>query len=169
MFPNTTKGASSRISFNIFKRLTTKGPNNEIISPVELAYATYENQDTQTKDKAPLLIVHGYLASKRNWVTICKRLLDETKPARKIIAVDLRNHGDSPHSEEHTNLHIVEDLRHFIESFQLRTIALLGHSYGGMASMIFALLYVSPIDYDFKPPHSIDRKTRIKFISKCVE
>lgn len=135
---------SHRLS-NIVRHLciAAKGPNNENLIPVELSYASYENQTTQTHKYPPILILHGYLASKRNWGGTAKRLFNEINSQRKVLTIDMRNHGDTIHSNEHTNSHLVEDLRHFIQQFQLNTVALLGHSYGGLISMLFALFYVS--------------------------
>ena len=42
----------------------------------------------------PLVIAHGLFGSARNWATLAKRFA-ETRP---VVAVDLRNHGDSPWS-----------------------------------------------------------------------
>ncbi|MFN3294134.1 MAG: alpha/beta fold hydrolase, partial [Gemmobacter sp.] len=40
----------------------------------------------------PVLIVHGLFGSGRNWGAIARRLA----ASRPVIAVDMRNHGDSP-------------------------------------------------------------------------
>ena len=40
----------------------------------------------------PLLIAHGLFGSARNWGVIARRLSDR----REVLAVDMRNHGDSP-------------------------------------------------------------------------
>ena len=49
-------------------------------------------------DKPGLLIAHGLYGSGRNWGVIAKRLADE----RKVVAVDMRNHGHSPWFDTHT-------------------------------------------------------------------
>ena len=43
----------------------------------------------------PLVILHGFLGSLDNWRAMSKRLAG----AFRIYAVDLRNHGRSPHSD----------------------------------------------------------------------
>ena len=45
----------------------------------------------------PLLIAHGLFGSARNWGAIARRLARD----RLVVAVDMRNHGDSPRSPEH--------------------------------------------------------------------
>ncbi|GJQ78155.1 hypothetical protein Trydic_g2487 [Trypoxylus dichotomus] len=133
-------------SINLLKRFyTSELLDHENVTPVQLSYASYETQKTD-RNHPPLVIVHGYLASKRNWVHPSKELLEKTNPQRKIIAIDLRNHGDSPHSPEHSNNHIVRDIKEFINSFPFKTVALMGHSYGGLTSMLFALLYPDKVE-----------------------
>ena len=45
----------------------------------------------------PILIAHGLFGSARNWGVIAKRLSD----SRRVITVDMRNHGESPWIECH--------------------------------------------------------------------
>lgn len=82
----------------------------------------------------PLLIVHGLFGSARNWGVIAKRLSDE----RPVIAVDLRNHGESFHDERHDYPSMAGDLAEVIESVGGQA-DVLGHSMGGKASMVLAL------------------------------
>lgn len=65
--------------------------------------------------------------SKRNWASICKAL-HRDMPERPIYALDLRNHGSSPHALSMTYEAMASDVRKFIEDKQLKNVALLGHS-----------------------------------------
>lgn len=65
--------------------------------------------------------------SKRNWISICKAL-HRDMPERPIYALDLRNHGSSPHALPMTYEAMASDVRKFIEDKQLKNVALLGHS-----------------------------------------
>jgi len=85
----------------------------------------------------PLIILHGLFGSLDNWVPMCRRLAAHFH----VFAVDLRNHGRSPHADEFNYLAMAEDLREFIESQNLGVANWLGHSMGGKAAMQFALLY----------------------------
>ena len=85
-------------------------------------------------DTPPLLIVHGLYGSARNWRVIAKRLADE----RQVIAVDQRNHGQSPHTETHTYLNMADDLAELIATLH-GPVDLVGHSMGGKAAMALAL------------------------------
>lgn len=112
------------------------------LRPIKMSYASYENANTPSKDIPPLVIMHGLFGSKSNWNSLCKEFLKYTIPQRKIIAVDARNHGDSPHSEYHTYPHLAEDIKALLEQLNIEKAALIGHSMGGRAVMYFTLKYV---------------------------
>lgn len=82
----------------------------------------------------PLLIAHGLYGSGRNWGVIAKRLSDE----RQVVAVDMRNHGNSPWMARHRYIDMAEDLAEVIAHFG-GTADVLGHSMGGKAAMVLAL------------------------------
>ncbi|OZB16334.1 MAG: alpha/beta hydrolase [Rhodobacterales bacterium 34-62-10] len=83
----------------------------------------------------PLLIAHGLYGSARNWGVIAKRLSD----TRTVIAVDMRNHGQSAWSDSHSYTDMAKDLAQVIRA-QGGPMAVLGHSMGGKAAMMLALL-----------------------------
>ncbi|MFA3917972.1 alpha/beta fold hydrolase [Ruegeria hyattellae] len=85
-------------------------------------------------DRPPLLIAHGLYGSARNWGVIAKRLSD----SRRVVAVDMRNHGDSPWHDAHGYPELAEDLAEVIEHFGA-PFDVLGHSMGGKAAMMLAL------------------------------
>lgn len=82
----------------------------------------------------PLLIAHGLFGSARNWGMISKKLASD----RQVIAVDMRNHGDSPWDAVHSYPAMAEDLAAVIEAHGGRA-AVMGHSMGGKTSMVLAL------------------------------
>jgi esterase len=83
----------------------------------------------------PVAILHGLFASSKNWVGTAQYLSGFTRP----FAVDLRNHGDSPHSDSHTLEDMIGDLDQWLRQRQVEQAVLLGHSMGGLVSMGFAL------------------------------
>ncbi|MBC6608556.1 alpha/beta fold hydrolase [Hymenobacter sp. BT188] len=85
----------------------------------------------------PLVILHGLFGTLDNWQTLAKRWAEH----HRVIAVDLRNHGRSPHTEEHTYELMSEDVRELFTQLQLEAPTLLGHSMGGKVAMRFALDY----------------------------
>ena len=58
-----------------------------------------------------------------------------------VYTIDLRNHGLSPHSDEHSYEKMAEDVRAFIESRQLAPCDVIGHSMGGKVAMKLATDY----------------------------
>ena len=84
-------------------------------------------------DGPPLIIAHGLFGSARNWGIIAKRLSD----VRRVVAVDMRNHGDSPWSDDHAYPDLAEDLAALVG--ETGRADLLGHSMGGKAAMALAL------------------------------
>lgn len=86
-------------------------------------------------DGPPLLILHGLFGSGRNWTSIAKKLAE----SRKVLTVDLRNHGESPWHDEMTYAAMADDVLRLIEQEQLEKPVVLGHSMGGKAAMVAAL------------------------------
>jgi len=108
----------------------------------------------------PLIILHGFFASARNWRSIAKQLAAE----RRVYVLDMRNHGNSPHCEQMDYPAMAADLAEFMDSQQIKTADLLGHSMGGKIAMWFALQLpqrvgrlvvadISPVSYQ----HNFDR------------
>lgn len=81
-----------------------------------------------------LIILHGFLGSGENWSGVAKLLADQYE----VITVDLRNHGKSFHSPDHTYEKMVDDLVYLIETLNIDKCHLLGHSMGGKTAMTFA-------------------------------
>ncbi|MCU0829619.1 MAG: alpha/beta fold hydrolase [Tabrizicola sp.] len=81
-----------------------------------------------------LVIAHGLYGSGRNWGVIARRLADR----RTVLAVDMRNHGDSPRFPTQSYQDMAADLAEVIESIGA-PVDLLGHSMGGKAAMQLAL------------------------------
>ncbi|WP_425091189.1 alpha/beta fold hydrolase [Tropicimonas sp. S265A] len=82
----------------------------------------------------PLIIAHGLFGSARNWGAIAKRMAK----ARPVVAVDMRNHGDSPHLATHSYADMASDLADVITEHG-GIADVLGHSMGGKAAMVLAL------------------------------
>ncbi|NJM83605.1 MAG: alpha/beta fold hydrolase [Tabrizicola sp.] len=89
---------------------------------------------TTPSDALPLVIAHGLYGSARNWGVIARRLADR----RAVIAVDMRNHGDSPRHPTQGYPEMAGDLAEVIGALGGRA-DLLGHSMGGKAAMVLAL------------------------------
>ncbi len=83
----------------------------------------------------PLIILHGLYGSSDNWVTIGRALSEKYE----VWLVDQRNHGKSPHSEEHTYQAMQNDLLEFMDEHNIEQAILIGHSMGGKTAMKFAM------------------------------
>ncbi len=84
-----------------------------------------------------LVILHGLLGSSQNWQRVANVLGEK----HRVLVVDQRNHGQSPHTPTHTLEDLREDVKAFFDQQQLARAYLLGHSMGGMAAMEFAWHY----------------------------
>ncbi len=82
----------------------------------------------------PLIVLHGMLGSSRNWQTAGRELTAKYH----VLALDLRNHGDSPHDPETTYAAMVADVLAWLDAQKLGRVTLLGHSMGGKVAMLLA-------------------------------
>ncbi|WP_262965585.1 alpha/beta fold hydrolase [Methylobacter psychrophilus] len=104
---------------------------------VELVFEELGNPDD-----APLIILHGFFASSRNWRQIAEKLAANFH----VYVLDLRNHGASPHHPVIDYPSMAADLLEFMNSQHLKTASVLGHSMGGKVAMWFALNHPERID-----------------------
>jgi esterase len=86
-------------------------------------------------DGQPFIILHGLFGSSDNWLPQAKVL----SAKYKVILIDQRNHGQSPHDNAFDYNVMVNDLLEFIEDYQIADPIILGHSMGGKTAMNFAL------------------------------
>ncbi len=83
----------------------------------------------------PLIVLHGLLGSLDNWQPLARRFAGQFR----VFAVDLRNHGQSPHHDDVSYEAMAADLDEFMRTHGLSQAHLLGHSMGGKVAMQFAL------------------------------
>jgi pimeloyl-ACP methyl ester carboxylesterase len=96
--------------------------------------STIRHPASATIEAPTLVIAHGLYGSGRNWGVIARRLADR----RQVVAVDMRNHGDSPRFPTQSYPEMAADLAEVIEDIGA-PVDLLGHSMGGKAAMQLAL------------------------------
>ncbi|HSV29220.1 MAG TPA: alpha/beta fold hydrolase [Candidatus Omnitrophota bacterium] len=82
----------------------------------------------------PLVIMHGLMGSSRNWGAIVRQLGER----RRVLALDLPNHGGSPWTEVMDYPFMARSVAEFIEGLG-QPAAVVGHSMGGKAAMALAL------------------------------
>lgn len=83
---------------------------------------------------SPIVILHGLYGSSDNWTSIGRELSKEYR----VLLVDLRNHGRSPHNPSHTYQDMVSDLTELFNREGLEKPVIIGHSMGGKVAMHFA-------------------------------
>ena len=111
-------------------------------SVVELSYDDYNTNTDHSQ--TPLVISHGMLGSRQNWTSIAKQIHKTT--GRRVLTVDARNHGDSPHTKEMTYSLMAGDLSRLVSNLNLGTVNLAGHSMGGRTVMMAAVERMIDID-----------------------
>lgn len=84
-----------------------------------------------------LVFLHGLFGSKTNFNSIAKALAQQT--GRRVLTVDARNHGDSPHSPDMSYEAMIQDLQDLLPQLGLVPCVLIGHSMGGKTAMLLAL------------------------------
>ncbi|HUI30085.1 MAG TPA: alpha/beta fold hydrolase [Candidatus Acidoferrales bacterium] len=90
----------------------------------------------------PLVILHGLFGSSDNWFTLSKFFGEKYK----VYAVDQRNHGRSPHSDEFSYRIMADDINDLLIHEGIQSVYLMGHSMGGKTAMQFALMYTDKVD-----------------------
>lgn len=92
--------------------------------------------------KPPLVILHGLLGSSRNWQTAGKDLAERFH----VFALDLRNHGSSPHADEAGFTAMVADVLAWMDARGMARAILLGHSMGGKVAMLLACRHAERVE-----------------------
>ena len=95
--------------------------------------------DYGTAGRRPMLCVHGG-AAHAHWFDF---VAPGFTPDHHVFSLDQRGHGDSawadPHSYSWKNF--AADINAFVEKLDLRDFVLVGHSMGGMVSLVYAATY----------------------------
>ena len=78
----------------------SKPPSVEEATTIALDWTEYFAPTDETTE-TPVLFLHGLLGNKRNFATCASMLANQVDKKRRILGVDLRNHGSTqPWSEE---------------------------------------------------------------------
>ncbi len=98
------------------------------MSAIELAFS-------EQGDGPPLLVLHGLFGSGTNWRSTARHLARD----HRVLLVDMRNHGASPHAPAMDYASLAADVAALIAREALSRPAVMGHSMGGKAAMRLAL------------------------------
>uniref|UniRef100_A0A8C5IDC8 sn-1-specific diacylglycerol lipase ABHD11 n=1 Tax=Junco hyemalis TaxID=40217 RepID=A0A8C5IDC8_JUNHY len=102
-------------------------------SAVPLTHVEVEGR----RDRPPLVLLHGLFGSHSNFQTVAKTLA--RRGSGKVLTVDARNHGSSPHSPVMTYEAMSLDVQHLLSRLGITKCILVGHSMGGKTAMTLAL------------------------------
>ncbi len=92
------------------------------------------SRDLGGAGRPPLVVLHGMLGSSRNWLSAGADLAAHFH----VWALDLRNHGKSPHAEPMDYSAMVADVLAWLDAQGLAQVDLMGHSMGGKVAMVLA-------------------------------
>ncbi len=101
--------------------------------PVTLTHLEHPAADGE--QPPPLLIAHGLFGWARNFNTLGRRLAT----TRRVVMVDMRNHGAAPWDPDNSYPALAEDLAEAVTRLCDGRAVVLGHSMGGKAAMTLAL------------------------------
>jgi len=90
----------------------------------------------------PIIILHGLFGSSDNWIPVARKIAEKYR----VVLVDIRNHGLSPHSDIHTYQSMENDLFELFHELNIDKAHILGHSMGGKLAMKFAIDYPEKIN-----------------------
>ena len=91
---------------------------------------------TEAGEGAPVVLLHGLFGSCSNFAGL-QRMLAAT---HRVVSLDLRNHGASPHAPGMAYLDMAGDVLDSMTARGIDAAAVLGHSMGGKAAMRLALM-----------------------------
>ena len=81
-----------------------------------------------------MILLHGMLGSSRNWQTTGADLAAHFH----VLALDLRNHGRSPHADAMGYEAMMGDVLDWLDARALSRVTLVGHSMGGKVAMLLS-------------------------------
>ncbi len=117
-------------------------PNSEFTEPDKNGAVPLFVREHGHHRSPPLVVFHGFLGSSRNWGSVARKLAE----SYRVLLVDLRNHGRSPHTRTMTFEESVADALRVFEDYGLEQAVVMGHSLGGKVAMRFACEHPERVD-----------------------
>ncbi|MBI4516565.1 MAG: alpha/beta hydrolase [Deltaproteobacteria bacterium] len=119
------------------------------MAAIALAYREWGNRSLPA-----VLLVHGLAGCGRIWEPLAEGLADLVH----VVAPDLRGHGGSPCPGTYTAEAYLEDLEALVAELGVNSLALVGHSFGGLLCAGYAVRHpertraLVSIDINIPPP-----------------
>ncbi len=89
-----------------------------------------------------VILLHGLFGASDNWHPVAQRLAVKFR----VLALDQRNHGQSPHSAEIHYPLLAADVQEFMAAHGMERASIIGHSMGGKTAMQFALQFPERVE-----------------------
>ena len=93
---------------------------------------------TEAGQGRPVAFLHGLLGAGQNFGAVQKALAAR---GHRVLALDLRNHGSSPHAATMSYPEMAEDVAETLRAEGAWPAAVVGHSMGGKVAMALALAH----------------------------
>eukprot|EP00814_Leptocylindrus_danicus_P004475 CAMPEP_0116019342 /NCGR_PEP_ID=MMETSP0321-20121206/9184_1 /TAXON_ID=163516 /ORGANISM="Leptocylindrus danicus var. danicus, Strain B650" /LENGTH=284 /DNA_ID=CAMNT_0003489903 /DNA_START=116 /DNA_END=971 /DNA_ORIENTATION=+ len=126
--------------------------------PVQLKYTEYKDKDHEDDSHTPVILLHGLLGSKRNFASLGTSLTRQLQKKRRVLALDLRNHGENEHDWRDTMSYndMAEDVLRFLNDQELEKAILVGHMKVAQTMALLqphrveglVVLDIAPVKYD---------------------
>jgi 3-oxoadipate enol-lactonase len=101
----------------------------------QIAFQDVGNQDV-------IVLLHGFCGSSDYW----NKVIPPLSESYRVIAVDLRGHGESSAPDEVYNMELfAEDVAQLAEELELPRFHLFGHSLGGYVTLAFVEKYADKL------------------------
>ena len=140
---------------------TAAATSSTTTTTVDLSYTEWtaraHDSTTASSSLPPVVFLHGLLGNKKNFASLARSLANQLRTPRRIFGIDLRNHGESTNDtnddDNDTNLRndmsypsMAADVVAFMDTLELSTVVLVGHSMGGKVAQAVALRYPHRVD-----------------------
>ncbi len=90
----------------------------------------------ETGAGTPVCLLHGLFGRKQNFGVLARHLAS----SHRVISLDLRNHGASPHVAGMAYTDMASDVLHTLGALDALPCGIVGHSMGGKVAMAAALM-----------------------------
>lgn len=114
---------------------------------------------------SPLLLLHGLFGNSHEWNSVAEKL----SRGRQVIVPDQRGHGEADWGRDYTAGRLVSDVSDLVTVLGLESFDLVGHSMGGIVSMLYAAAHPDRVRrlvlLDIGPETLSDETTRSQFLA----
>jgi pimeloyl-ACP methyl ester carboxylesterase len=97
---------------------------------------------TEQGDGPPVVLMHGLFGTARNLGAVARGLATQAR----VLSLDLRNHGDSPHDPEMAYATMAADVAETMHAAGIFSAPVIGHSMGGKVAMTLSLTHPDRVE-----------------------